>query len=209
MIRSIAILSILSLFLLRDVFAFPAGALENAAVKLAARSDFDVHFTRARDLLQLNEQAQPFDAASQLVSVSGSHAFVPPNYTAGDQRGICPGLNAMANHGYIPRNGVATIQQFVDGCFDAFGFGKDLGMLLSTYGGVMDGDLTRFSIGGPTPLVPSLLGLLGTPAGISANQSHNKYDGKNTLQRRPLHCTDLVCFSCGNFEQSFRLQIEI
>lgn len=37
----------------------------------------------------------PFDAASQYISTTGDHAFVPPG--PGDQRGPCPGLNAMAN----------------------------------------------------------------------------------------------------------------
>jgi hypothetical protein len=35
-----------------------------------------------------------FDAASQKVDVSGAHAFNPPG--SGDQRGPCPGLNALA-----------------------------------------------------------------------------------------------------------------
>jgi len=38
--------------------------------------------------------------------VTGEHEFQPPNFKNGDQRGPCPGLNALANHGYIPRNGV-------------------------------------------------------------------------------------------------------
>lgn len=36
-----------------------------------------------------------FDAAAQYVSNMGEHAFVPPDFAAGDQRGPCPGLNAM------------------------------------------------------------------------------------------------------------------
>lgn len=32
-----------------------------------------------------------------------------PDYDAGDVRGPCPGLNTLANHGYLPRNGVATV----------------------------------------------------------------------------------------------------
>jgi len=35
----------------------------------------------------------PFDAAAQLVSTIGAHAFVAPQST--DQRGPCPGLNAV------------------------------------------------------------------------------------------------------------------
>ena len=39
----------------------------------------------------------PFDAAAQYVSNQGAHAFIAPG--PGDDRGECPGLNAMANHG--------------------------------------------------------------------------------------------------------------
>ena len=53
-----------------------------------------------------------FDAASQLVDVSGKHAFTPPGN--GDQRGPCPGLNALANHNYLPHNGVGTITDFIE-----------------------------------------------------------------------------------------------
>lgn len=51
---------------------------------------------------------------SQLIDVTGAHAFVPPG--AGDYRGPCPGLNAFANHNYIPHNGIATISQFTQAC---------------------------------------------------------------------------------------------
>lgn len=37
----------------------------------------------------------PFDPTTQYVSNTGAHAFVAPG--SGDQRGPCPGLNAMAN----------------------------------------------------------------------------------------------------------------
>lgn len=56
-----------------------------------------------------------FDPKLQYVSNTGDHAFVPPNFAAGDIRGPCPGLNAMANHGYLPHNGVANHLQFITG----------------------------------------------------------------------------------------------
>lgn len=34
---------------------------------------------------------------------------MPPDWEAGDVRGLCPGLNTLANHNYLPRNGVATV----------------------------------------------------------------------------------------------------
>lgn len=64
--------------------------------------------------------------------------------------------------------------------------GTDLSLLLSTYGSVMSGDLTRFSSGGPTPYVPGLLGLLGTPQGVSSPNSHNKYEGDASVTRGDL-----------------------
>jgi hypothetical protein len=54
-----------------------------------------------------------FDPVDQLVSVSGQYAYQSP--AASDIRGPCPGLNAAANHGYLPRNGIATIEQTVAG----------------------------------------------------------------------------------------------
>lgn len=129
----------------------------------------------------------PFDAASQLVDVTGDHAFNPPG--PGDQRGPCPGkimtlntfieipnadfsgLNALANHGYLPHNGVGTITQFIESTGEVFGMGADLGTVLAVYGAAIDGNLVEWSIGGPTANVPSL-NLLGEPQGISG--SHNK-----------------------------------
>ena len=52
-----------------------------------------------------------FDPTSQHVSTTGQYAFVAP--ADGDQRGPCPGLNALANHGYLPHNGVADIPTII------------------------------------------------------------------------------------------------
>lgn len=120
---------------------------------------------------------------SQRISVDGAHAFVAPGST--DQRGPCPGLNALANHNYLPHNGVATIAQFVQATGSVFGMGADLALFLSTYGAVMDGDLTSWSIGGPTSNLASITGLLGTPQGISG--SHNKYEGDSSPTRGDLY----------------------
>lgn len=53
-----------------------------------------------------------FDPTAQKVSTTGANAFVPPG--TGDQRGPCPGLNALANHNYLPHNGVADIPTIVN-----------------------------------------------------------------------------------------------
>lgn len=46
-------------------------------------------------------------------AVTGEHAFVAPDFASGDQRGPCPGLNALANHGYIPHDGVVSVSIFM------------------------------------------------------------------------------------------------
>ena len=44
---------------------------------------------------------------NQLIDVTGEHAWVAPG--PNDLRGPCPGLNALANHGYFPHNGVVPV----------------------------------------------------------------------------------------------------
>ena len=52
-----------------------------------------------------------FDPVDQFVNVAPGTAnqYVAPTST--DKRGPCPGLNAAANHGFLPHNGIASISQ--------------------------------------------------------------------------------------------------
>lgn len=113
----------------------------------------------------------PFDAELQLVSNSGQYEFVAPG--SGDVRGPCPGLNAMANHGYLPRNGVATILQFQTATEKVFGMSPDLGAFLAVYGAVVDGTLTSWSI-------------RGTPH-IGIGGSHGNYETDSSPLRADLN----------------------
>ena len=80
-------------------------------------------------------------------------------------------LNAFANHNFLPHNGYATIQQFIDTTSEVVGMGADLAAFLAVYGAAVDGDGTSWSIGGtPGPGVGGPLSGLGN--GISG--SHNK-----------------------------------
>jgi len=152
--------------------AFPAG-LSDAVVNGMLKEDQkrnvgDCPFAKR----QAPGVRPPFDPALQYVSNTGEHAFRAPSST--DRRGPCPGLNAAANHGYLPSNGVGTITDFIEGCQAAFGMGADLATFLAIYGAIFDGDLTSYSIGGPSPSLPLVGGLLGQPQGLSG--SHNKYE---------------------------------
>lgn len=123
----------------------------------------------------------PFDESSQKPSITGEHAYASP---APDEiRGPCPGLNAAANHAYLPRSGIATIVQTIDGLGELFGMGVDLAGFLAAYAVVFDGDVITqtWSIGGPPPKTSLGAGILGTPQGIS--WSHNKYEGDTSIGR--------------------------
>jgi hypothetical protein len=135
---SFAILGALALSV-TEIVAFPTAMLDmmaraedsnglediEAAIEKLKRGDFVV------------PKAPGFDATAQYISNKGEHAFVPPDFTKGDQRGPCPGLNAMANHGYLPHNGVGSITQFTTATNKVFGMGLDLAAFLSVYGAVM------------------------------------------------------------------------
>jgi hypothetical protein len=83
--------------------------------------------------------------------------------------------------------------------------GKDLGGFLAIYGAIFDGDLTQWSIGGPTPYVPGLVGLLGTPQGISG--SHNKYEADVSPTRGDLYeYGNAYKVVISQFQQMFDLQ---
>ncbi|OQO08005.1 hypothetical protein B0A48_06798 [Cryoendolithus antarcticus] len=113
----------------------------------------------------------PFDPALQYVSNQGQYKFVPPGPL--DERGPCPGLNALANHNYLPHNGIATIQQFVDATNKGFGMSRDLSTFLAVYGAIVDGTGTGWSI-------------RGTPhTGISG--SHGNYETDSSPCRGDLN----------------------
>ena len=74
---------------------------------------------------------------------------------------------------------MGSITDFITGTYKVFGMGLDLGGFLAVYGAAIDGDLTSWSIGGPTTLV----GLGGT--GLIG--SHNKYEADVSPTRPDLY----------------------
>ncbi|KAH7341385.1 Chloroperoxidase [Rhizoctonia solani] len=121
-----------------------------------------------------------FDPVKQKIDVTGEHAFKPP--VESDKRGPCPGLNALANHGYLPHNGVTNLIEAATVCNKVFGMGIEISTVLSMIATVFDGNpLTgEWSIGG-SPEGPVLPPLLSAPQGLSG--SHNKYEGDSSPAR--------------------------
>lgn len=58
-----------------------------------------------------NEAAYPYQP-NQPIDVSGAHAYQSPG--PNDQRGPCPGFNALANHGFVNRSGIPKIKEAFD-----------------------------------------------------------------------------------------------
>lgn len=77
-----------------------------------------------------------FDFERHRIDVTGEHAYQPPDFEADDQRGPCPGMcklfpdgpspnrthgqplvnlgmNALANHNFIPHNGIVSVTQAI------------------------------------------------------------------------------------------------
>jgi hypothetical protein len=101
---------------------------------------------------------------SKAIEVTGKHAFKPP--TKGQQRGPCPGLNALANHNYISRDGIVSLLEAINAITTVYGMGVDLATILAVLGAVWAGDPVSlnpsFSIGGPDARVQNIAGgLLG------------------------------------------------
>ncbi|KAF2763409.1 Cloroperoxidase [Pseudovirgaria hyperparasitica] len=122
-----------------------------------------------------------FDAADQYVDVSdgSGHEFLPPG--PNDLRGQCPGLNAAANHGFLPRNGRTTPLQTSKGLEEAYNMSPELAIGLSAISILLSGDIPTltWSIGGAFPA--SLPLLLGEPQGLLG--THNKYEGDASIVR--------------------------
>jgi hypothetical protein len=125
-----------------------------------------------------------FNAKAQYINVTAGsgHEYVAPG--PNDLRGPCPGLNAFANHNFLPHNGYASVQQYIDVTQKVVGMGPILSTFLSVLGGALDGDLLNWSIGG----TPSLA--QGGPTGILGNGltgSHNKYEADASPTRPDLY----------------------
>ena len=100
-------------------------------------------------------------AGGYLVPAAGdtAHAFKAPG--PGDVRGPCPGMNVMANHGFLARNGITNYNEIVSAMINAFNIGWDTATVLTTLGVASCGDITtgKLSIGPDLTGQTSLLGL--------------------------------------------------
>ncbi|TGO26420.1 hypothetical protein BPAE_0060g00360 [Botrytis paeoniae] len=208
MVSNITFLAFIALSILPiQILAFPAKAFEATAMnsKIASLAKAAYEERRAK------RSSPGFNAAAQIINVSREHAFVPPGPK--DMRGPCPGLNALANHGFLPHNGFATISQIISANEEVFGMGADLAIFLTIYGLVMDGNPLSLNPGwsiGASPsqgqnILDNLFGLLGAPQGLIG--SHNKYEGDTSPTRGDLFVYgNAWILQMPHFQELFDLQ---
>ncbi|KAJ7059240.1 Cloroperoxidase [Mycena amicta] len=72
------------------------------------------------------------------LAYADDHTWIAP--TATDVRSPCPGLNTLANHGYLPRNGKnLTIPMMLDAALEGFNVGAD-SIIIGAKLGILSGD---------------------------------------------------------------------
>ncbi|KAJ6589960.1 Chloroperoxidase [Mycena vulgaris] len=111
-----------------------------------------------------------------------AHPFIAPG--PNDQRGPCPAMNTLANHGYIPRNGIASFEQITLALMEAFNLELIFGANMAANNMLTRGNpfIDKLSIGGASPLVPPLPGQIDGPVtgGIA---KHGRFEGDASLTR--------------------------
>lgn len=91
----------------------------------------------------------------------------------------------MANHGYIPRNGIVTLAQTLVAAAQVFNMGVDLTAFLAGGSLITAGDIPTmtYSIGGADARTNSagvLGGILGTETGLSGHLRFKEDDASGT-----------------------------
>lgn len=92
-----------------NVLAWPVAILDQALAFNVSGEDIQANLDTAWSAMKLETRQNGFNAQAQFIPTTGQYTFRPPG--PNDQRGNCPGLNALANHGFIPHNGIATTAQ--------------------------------------------------------------------------------------------------
>lgn len=103
----------------------------------------------------------------------------------GDSRGPCPGLNLLANYGYLPRDGYVSLSQVIDATGRGFNMGPDLATILGVFAVLTDGNITTesFYLGAP----PNGVGGLNRHSTVESDISPNREDFYNACVGLSFH----------------------
>ncbi|KAH8806860.1 heme-thiolate peroxidase, partial [Flagelloscypha sp. PMI_526] len=135
-----------------------------------------------------------------------AHPYQAPG--PNDLRGPCPGLNTLANHGYLPRNGIATFEDIVNAVGEGFNMEHDLASGLAAFAMLSRGNAytNQVSIGGATDKIPAL------PGNIDGNYTkglaaHGRFEGDVSMTRRDAAVGDNVHLDPQLFQQVSERQL--
>ncbi|KAH6912915.1 Chloroperoxidase [Coprinopsis sp. MPI-PUGE-AT-0042] len=175
------------------VFGFPA---YQSFAGIEARQQGDIMSTLAPKVPAA--PPGPLDFLGTKLVNNPSHPFIAPKKS--DLRGPCPGLNTLANHGYLPRNGVASPAQIITGVQEGFNMENIVARFTTYVNHIVDGNLVTdlISIGDKTlktgaPLPP--------PALVAGMNNHGTFEGDASLTRGDAFFGDNHSFNPELFEQ--------
>lgn len=103
-----------------------------------------------------------------------------------DYRGPCPGLNLLANHGYLPRNGKVTLGQVIEATGRGFNMGADLATVLGVFAVLTDGDIATESF--VLSAGPGNIGGLNRHSTVETDVSVHREGEKNTIPTQLTPC---------------------
>ncbi|KAJ3519595.1 heme-thiolate peroxidase [Coprinellus aureogranulatus] len=124
----------------------------------------------------------PLEFSGTKLIYDEAHPFVAPGNE--DMRGPCPGLNTLANHGYLPHNGVATPAQIINAVQEGFNMHNELSRFLTYAAFLVDGNL-----------VTDLLTIVG---GLS---THAVFEGDASMTRDDAFFGDNHSFNQTRWEK--------
>lgn len=194
-----------------STLAYPHIAAKVAADRLAKRQTLGTIVPMPKNAGIPRPPGFPkFDPTTQLTSTTGDHAWIAPG--PGDIRGPCAGLNAAANHGYLPRNGIADFASVETALFEAFGLDQTATEVLQQTTTFFDGDpiTQKWSIGyhsDQTAALGPLESLVGYESGICA-YGHLKSEGDASITRGDFYApTDNS--NCASYPQFMQELIDL
>ncbi|KAJ7876105.1 hypothetical protein B0H14DRAFT_3859273 [Mycena olivaceomarginata] len=93
-------------------------------------------------------------------------------------------MNTLANHGYIPRNGIASFEQIVLAIMEAFNLELMFGATMAANNTLTRGNpfIDKLSIGGESPLVPPFPGGIDGPS-VGGIAKHGRFEGDASMTR--------------------------
>jgi hypothetical protein len=92
-------------------FAFSGDAFPTLAASNIATTSPETLSAAIETVKSFQKEKRFLVDRNKPIDVSGKHAFKAPGKY--DQRGPCPGLNALANHNYISHDGIASYGEVV------------------------------------------------------------------------------------------------